>query len=72
MPPTNINRFPNLEVLSVKDRKEVCTTQSRPKQEPQCAGCGTKTRFITSILDVSRDRFVMIFRCDNCRKEVWE
>ncbi|MET4220010.1 hypothetical protein ACVWWG_009076 [Bradyrhizobium sp. LB7.2] len=38
---------------------------------PSCSKCETSTHYLTSILDVQRDRPVLIYRCDGCREEVW-
>ncbi|MET4290855.1 hypothetical protein ABIB06_001622 [Bradyrhizobium sp. LB8.2] len=38
---------------------------------PSCSKCETSTHYLTSILDVKRDRPVLIYRCDGCREEVW-
>lgn len=50
------------------------SAQPCPKhgQGPLCTRCKVPTRFMTSILDVSNDRSVLIFRCDDCRSEVWK
>ena len=37
-----------------------------------CPTCTTPARYMTSILDVKRDRLVRLFRCDPCKKEIWD
>ena len=37
-----------------------------------CPACAEPARYMTSILDVKRDRLVRIFRCDPCKKEIWD
>jgi transposase-like protein len=39
---------------------------------PRCPSCAAPARRLTSILDVKNNRSIQIFRCDSCRKEVWE
>jgi len=43
----------------------------RPQAGPPCPKCSTPARFVTSVLDVKRDRQVMVFRCDPCGDEIW-
>jgi hydrogenase maturation factor len=43
----------------------------RPQPGPSCPNCKTPSRYITSMLDVKRDRSVLIYRCDSCREEIW-
>jgi hypothetical protein len=38
---------------------------------PSCPKCETSIRYLTTILDVQRDRPILIYRCDGCREEVW-
>ncbi|MDH6261550.1 hypothetical protein [Bradyrhizobium sp. BR13661] len=39
---------------------------------PSCPACKTPSRYINSMLDVRRERSVLIYRCDACRKDIWQ
>ncbi|MDN4986659.1 hypothetical protein KUL72_12555 [Bradyrhizobium arachidis] len=44
----------------------------RAQPRPSCPTCKTPSRYITSMLDVRRDRSILIYRCDTCREEIWQ
>jgi len=43
----------------------------RPQPGPACPHCQTPSRYVTSMLDVQRDRSILIYRCDTCSEEIW-
>jgi len=52
--------------------KQLMPRQQPPNAGPRCPTCAAPARPLASILDVKNDRMVRVFRCDSCRKEVWE
>jgi hypothetical protein len=49
--------------------------QWRPHQPPpakHCPKCANPVRFAMSLLDVRNDKFVRVYRCDPCQKEIWD
>jgi hypothetical protein len=44
----------------------------RPQPAPSCPTCKTPARYVTSMLDVQRGRSILIFRCDDCREDIWQ
>ncbi len=43
-----------------------------PQLGPPRPKCKLPARYITSILDVKRDRAVMVYRCAPCGEEIWK
>jgi hypothetical protein len=46
-------------------------SSGRPQPGPPCPKCRMPARFLTSVLDVGRDRQVLVYRCDTCHEEIW-
>jgi len=42
-----------------------------PQLGPPCPNCKLPSRYTVSILDVKSDRLVPIYRCYDCREEIW-
>jgi hypothetical protein len=57
----------------VTDQREAeHRVSGRPQPGPSCPTCKTSSRYVTSMLDVQRDRSILIFRCDTCREDIWQ
>ncbi len=57
----------------VTDQQE--SQRSSPKNAPNarhCQKCEKPLRFFTSILDVKRNKMVLIYQCNACGEEVWD
>jgi len=56
----------------VMDQREAAHLSPRaPQPGPPCPQCKMPARYFTSLLDVKRNRSVLIYRCDGCREEIW-
>jgi hypothetical protein len=44
----------------------------QPPPAKPCPKCANPARFAMSLLDVRNDRFVRVYRCDPCQKEIWD
>ncbi len=56
----------------IDEREAKHDAPGRSQPAPSCPTCKTPPRYITSMLDVLRERSILIFRCDTCREDIWQ